>query len=119
MVSSSKTHGLRIIKKRIPSADIALIYYSTKTTWGLVVFAFFTILIFPITKKIIVWRAKRCQAKYINLFYIFARKRFVERLHAQGFQVCAWTVNRKKLITRMIKNKVDGIISNYPDRIRL
>ena len=33
-------------------------------------------------------------------------------------QVNVWTINKKKDIRKMVKWKVDGIITNYPDRVR-
>jgi len=119
IVSSSEPHRLRIVKRKIPSLETALIYYSTKTTWRIIPFALLNILIFPISKQIIIRRARYAQVDHINLFFVFASKRFVARLHKLGFRVSAWTVNGKKLIKRMIENGVDGIISKYPDRVKL
>jgi glycerophosphoryl diester phosphodiesterase len=42
---------------------------------------------------------------------------FVERSHREGFQVFVWTVNEPGDIDRMKALQVDGICSNYPDRI--
>ena len=38
--------------------------------------------------------------------------------HALGLRVVVWTVNEPKDIARMIEWKVDGIISDYPDRVK-
>ncbi|MFQ6805047.1 MAG: glycerophosphodiester phosphodiesterase family protein [Lachnospiraceae bacterium] len=45
-------------------------------------------------------------------------KEQVKECHAQGIQVNVWTINKKKDIRKMVKWKVDGIITNYPDRVR-
>jgi glycerophosphoryl diester phosphodiesterase len=37
--------------------------------------------------------------------------------HRRGFKIFAWTVNETEDITRMKELGVDGIISDYPDRI--
>jgi glycerophosphoryl diester phosphodiesterase len=42
----------------------------------------------------------------------------VAEAHALGLRVIAWTVNEPKDIARMIDLGVDGIISDYPDRLR-
>ncbi len=39
--------------------------------------------------------------------------------HALGLAVVTWTVNDPKDIERMLDWKVDGIISDYPDRVRV
>ncbi len=45
------------------------------------------------------------------------RKEQVEELHAQGFKVIPWTVNSKRKIKKMMELGVDGIISDYPERV--
>jgi glycerophosphoryl diester phosphodiesterase len=42
----------------------------------------------------------------------------VVEAHALGLKVVVWTVNEPKDIARMIDMKVDGILSDYPDRVR-
>jgi glycerophosphoryl diester phosphodiesterase len=34
-----------------------------------------------------------------------------------GLKVLAWTVDEPTLMSRMIANGVDGIMTNYPDRL--
>ena len=41
----------------------------------------------------------------------------VKKLQALGIQVIPWTVNKRKDMDRMIKMKVDGIITDYPNYI--
>ena len=42
----------------------------------------------------------------------------VDEAHALGLRVVAWTVNTETDMRRMMKLGVDGIISDYPDRLR-
>jgi glycerophosphoryl diester phosphodiesterase len=42
----------------------------------------------------------------------------VEAAHAAGFQVNAWTVDQPKAIERLASWGVDGIMTNYPERVR-
>ncbi len=44
-------------------------------------------------------------------------RRAVRRMHARGIPVVPWTVNEPEDIRRMIAWGVDGIISDYPDRV--
>lgn len=41
----------------------------------------------------------------------------VARLRERGIQVVTWTVNKPEDILRMLDLRVDGIISDYPDRV--
>jgi glycerophosphoryl diester phosphodiesterase len=43
---------------------------------------------------------------------------FLERARAAGKKVHVWTVNYQWLMRRLIKLGVDGIITNYPERLR-
>ncbi len=43
---------------------------------------------------------------------------FVDTVHGAGAQVFVWTVNEPKDIKRMLGLGVDGIISDFPDRVR-
>jgi glycerophosphoryl diester phosphodiesterase len=42
----------------------------------------------------------------------------VEEAHALGIKVLPWTVNNPADMARLIDMKVDGLISDYPDRLR-
>jgi glycerophosphoryl diester phosphodiesterase len=42
----------------------------------------------------------------------------VKEAQSLGFQVIPWTVNQKPLMERLIEWGVDGIITDYPDRLR-
>jgi len=44
-------------------------------------------------------------------------KRKVKKLHKKNIKVIPWTVDEEKDVNRMIDYKVDGIISDYPDRV--
>jgi glycerophosphoryl diester phosphodiesterase len=43
----------------------------------------------------------------------------VNRVHAAGFSIIAWTVNEIGDMERMARLGVDGLCGNYPDRIRV
>ena len=42
----------------------------------------------------------------------------LERAHELGLQVVVWTVNQPAEMRRLIDQGVDGIITDYPDRLR-
>ena len=45
-------------------------------------------------------------------------ERAVEIAHALGIQVLPWTVNATTDMQRMLDWRVDGMITDYPDRLR-
>ena len=56
-------------------------------------------------------------AHSVNPHHSMVGERFVEASHERGFMIYPWTVNEKDVITKMKNLNVDGIISDYPDRI--
>ena len=61
--------------------------------------------------------AERNGAYSLNPNHRMITPKFVARAHERGLKVFAWTVNEPEDIARMKGLEVDGIISDYPDRI--
>lgn len=53
----------------------------------------------------------------VNTSLKFISQSFVEEAHSKGLKVLVYTVNDKDDIKRMRNIGVDGVFSNYPDRI--
>jgi glycerophosphoryl diester phosphodiesterase len=51
-----------------------------------------------------------CRARVLNEFN-------VSRAHKQGIKVFAWTLNKEEEMEQFLKIRVDGIITDYPDRL--
>lgn len=117
IVASNYPKSLLIVKNIIPNVKTSLEYYSTKTRFREYLFVLFSLLIFPITKRMILKRAKLAKVNYIHLVYPFATKKFIAELHSQGYKIIVWVVNNTNSIKKMIDRKVDGIITDYPDRL--
>ena len=62
--------------------------------------------------------AEKVNAKYVNLSMEFINQDFVNDAHKRGLKVYVWTVNNIDDIERMKALNVDGIFSNFPDRIK-
>lgn len=58
------------------------------------------------------------QVNGVNPYRKFARKRIIRKLHERGQQIFAWTVNDEKLMRKLIARGVDGIITNYPAKLK-
>lgn len=63
------------------------------------------------------WFAKKIGAYSINPSIGLTNKKLVERAHKEGLKVFVWTANNKKDIAQMKSLGVDGIFSDFPDRL--
>jgi len=60
---------------------------------------------------------EKCKADFIGLDLKAVTSDLVKLAHDAGFTVLVWTVNDKASADKMRAFKVDGIFSNYPDRV--
>lgn len=67
--------------------------------------------------KKIIEKAKSVKADIISPHYTIATKELVNEAHKNGLKVHVWTVDRKNIIEKMKKIGVDGITTNFPDKI--
>ena len=61
--------------------------------------------------------AKKIGAYSINPSLGITNKKLLERAHKEGLKVFVWTVNKEQDIVRMKSLGVDGIFSDFPDRL--
>ncbi|MEX2628784.1 MAG: glycerophosphodiester phosphodiesterase [Tistlia sp.] len=52
-------------------------------------------------------------------YYRDLRPELIEAAHGLGLRVVAWTVNDPVTMARLIDDGVDGIVTDYPDRLRI
>jgi glycerophosphoryl diester phosphodiesterase len=57
------------------------------------------------------------KAESINLKHSNITQDIIHELHAQNIKICAWTVNSPADITRLVEWGIDGIFSDFPDRL--
>ena len=50
-------------------------------------------------------------------YHKLAKKKVIRKCHELGIKVIPWTVNKQKRMVKLIRKGVDGIITDYPDRI--
>lgn len=53
----------------------------------------------------------------INPSHLVVKRKLVERAHAAGLNVYVHTVNRPRELAKMYEMGVDGVFTNYPDRV--
>lgn len=61
--------------------------------------------------------ALRVKAKAINPHFKKLNEENVKKIREANLKIYPWTVNEQKDITKMKSLKVDGIITNYPEKI--
>jgi len=113
----SSNHKESLLEAKKNGIKGALIYWSTKTNWGQVLFDIFHWLILPITKRLILRRAKDANVDIVNLTLPLVTKSVVNLLHENNLKVNVWVANSKKDVERLKLLAVDGIFSNFPDII--
>ena len=63
-------------------------------------------------------RARRLGAEAINPWRGLARRELIEAAHAEGLAVYVFTVDEQGEMERLLALGVDGLFTNYPDRMR-
>lgn len=76
-----------------------------------------TLALFKWFSKVPVSQAVRLQATHVGLRFNTVTKRRVRALHKAGLTVFVYTVNKPAEVNKMKLLGVDGIISDFPDRI--
>ena len=62
--------------------------------------------------------ARELNAVAINPNYRSLNAENIEEIHKAGFKIYTWTVNEPETIQKLIDLGVDGIISDYPERVK-
>jgi glycerophosphoryl diester phosphodiesterase len=53
-----------------------------------------------------------------SCYYIYLTEELIAQAHQKGIKIIPWTVNEKEDMQRLIEMGVDGLITDYPDRLR-
>lgn len=56
-------------------------------------------------------------AEYVNPHYSIVTEDFVQQVHAYDMKIQSWTVRKPEEAEFLLKMKVDGIITDYPDYV--
>ena len=60
-------------------------------------------------------RLRQAKCDFVAPFWVFSSRGFVWRMHRRGYPVYVWTVNTPGLVRKLLKRKVDGVITDKPD----
>lgn len=119
IVSSGNILVLRVVKKEMPSVQISWPFFLIPSNMSVSIFGTLLFKIsFRLTHHWVLRQAIKTGVDYINLYYLFATKSFINKLHSHGFKVNVWNVNTAPLMRKLIKLGVDGIFTNRPDILK-
>ena len=117
LVQSNYIESLLAAKKVDKNIETALLYWAAKSGFGQRLVIILSLILLPLTKMLIKSRAKKAQVAQVSINYYLATSRMIQSLQKAGLKINVWTVNEPDKIKKFKDLKVDGIISNYPDRI--
>ncbi|MDX9893418.1 MAG: glycerophosphodiester phosphodiesterase [Patescibacteria group bacterium] len=117
MISSVHHTELRIVETLEPAITTALIFRSSNASNFWLMMDFLAIVFWPITKYYISWIVRYANADYLNINHRLLTERNIKLFKRRGIKICAWTVDSRRKINLLKKMGVDGIITNYPDRL--
>ena len=110
-VQSFVTQVLPEIKKLNPGIKTSALFKPT------VFQGFLLKLGFNANRNEIIQNAAAIAADIISPHYLYIDAGFVHRCHEKCIKVLPWVVNDARAMVRMLNCGVDGIISDYPDRL--
>ncbi len=114
LISGNSIQALQEVKRINPKIKTALVFWATKTDVGQYLFDYTAKLFLPITKKIILQRAKAAQVHAISLGKPLATKSTIQFLHQNHLKVYVWTTNTQKEIQQVKATGADGVFCNDP-----
>lgn len=117
MISSVHPWELKIVEDLEPKITTALIFRSSNASNFWLFMDFLALLLWPISKYYISWVVGHANADYLSINHRLLSKKRVKLFKKRGIKICAWTVNSQKKIDYLKQLGVDGIITNYPDRL--
>ena len=114
-ISAPRSDTLSKIKKKNKDIGKVLVFYPIRYEWLQRIFNLFMFFILPLTKRIVLHKAKKAQASIISLQKTLATRGIISFSQKHNFKVFVWTVDEKSEIQKFTRRNVDGIYSNYPE----
>lgn len=103
IVSSFNPLALYSFHRAAPHLPIGLLYSPLPYSWLARIFA---------------WTMRDLSFQAVHPHVSMAKRKAIQRAHAQGRRVITWTVDDKDKMRDLAVWGVDGIITNHPDRLR-
>lgn len=117
IVSSNSLPALRLAKKILPAITTAWIFSVKAGPLNQAIWYIFSQVFFLLIKYYLVYRLTKNQIARLHLYYLLVSPQLIDFLHHHNIKIFAWTVNHPGLIKKFAYWGIDGIFSDYPDRL--
>jgi len=111
IVQSFVLEVLPMIKKKNPSLKTSALFQPSYVQGFLMTMGLNTF------RREIIEKTEKAGADIISPYHLYANRFFIQTCHQKNIKVIPWTVNEEKKIRVLLNNGVDGIISDYPNRL--
>jgi len=116
MISSKIPSEVRAVERIEPTITTALVFPTqTLSFWSVLNFG--TLLFWPVAKYYISWMVRQTRADYLSINHRFLSAKKLAMFKRKGIPTYVWTVNNPRKIKYLKDLGIDGIFSNYPDRL--
>ncbi|PJZ53593.1 glycerophosphodiester phosphodiesterase [Leptospira adleri] len=112
-IQSFYLKALPIVKEKNPKIKTSALFSPTYFQGAMMTFG-----LGNSTRKNVLEKTLEVKADIISPYFLYVTKEFVREAHSHKISVIPWTVNERSEMQRLIKAGVDGIITDYPDRLK-
>jgi len=116
-VSSNYFKSLRKVKRALPAVKVAWTFRAADNYCKQGPWVFLMLIFYRFVKHYVVKRLKKNGIDVVSIHHLLCSRNFIDKIHQCNKIAFAWTVNRPRKIKRLKKWQVDGIFSDYPDRL--
>jgi len=117
LVSSTFIKMLIFIRQQIPQIKTAWVFKSWRNNIIQRLWTMTALLILPLIHWHIIYQLKKNNIDTVNIYYPLVSKKLVDKIHQCNKMIMVWTVNDAAKIKQMKEAGIDGIFSNYPDKL--
>ncbi|MBM9499954.1 glycerophosphodiester phosphodiesterase [Leptospira sp. 201903071] len=112
-IQSFYLKALPIVKEKNPKIKTSALFSLTYFQGAMMTFGFGNS-----TRKNVLEKTLEIKADIISPYFLYVTDDFVQKAHSHKIAVIPWTVNERTEMRRLIQAGVDGIITDYPDRLK-
>ncbi len=117
IISSGNIKTLKESKKLMPKVKTALVFRTFDQKLSIFMFIIFCIIFYPLITPTALLGVRVARPDYLHIHDRLISRRMIRSCRKRNIKINAWTVNKKGRMKKLQKLGVDGIFTNYPDRL--